>query len=428
MEKKHAMFHEYWKKMNETRMDREEMLDAKRTEFRSMITKLRDNQKRQTDWLFKDIQTYVKDTYLVGQKYTSDVVGIRMEYTKGLTDTLFEARENSRILEIEQNSKYGPAMQEFEEEMRRLRSRIPTERQVRLQKMLADSNAMLVELVNVYTNILHHNFIEVCHTANLINELKTKERRLEREKNDLIKRRNRIKERTEYLHDRVSNLKRQVNAGKEARKKLHRVMREQELLQGKKDVAYINKELTYQENAKLTKAMTEMSDKVNEWYFQVKRNFLKSVIIESGKFKERTLQLTNFNLLVKHLFDVEDGFLEAVDTFKDHEEFEDTKAGLKVLLGSFKPFTLADLEKEFEGCTESFATAIIFFKRRLNQNYLSLDDLHFFIKRRSPLSFLEASRKEEFDLSNVLSYIQKKKESLFCPSLPQSLSIMSFRL
>ena len=122
MENKHAMFHECWKRMNETRMSREEMLDAKRTEFRSMITKLRDDQKKHTDGLFKDIQTYVKDTYLVGEKYTSDVVGIRMEYTKGLSETLFEARENSRILEIEQNSKYGPLMEEFEEEVRRSES------------------------------------------------------------------------------------------------------------------------------------------------------------------------------------------------------------------------------------------------------------------------------------------------------------------
>lgn len=129
----------------------------------------------------------------------------------GLTDTMFEARENLRVLEIEQNSKYGPALEEFEEQMRQLRSKIPIERQNRLQKMLAESNGMLVELVNVYTTILHHNFIEVCHTANIINELKSVERRLEREMSDMEKKRDKIKKRTEYLHDRVSNLRRQVH-------------------------------------------------------------------------------------------------------------------------------------------------------------------------------------------------------------------------
>ncbi|CAB0003322.1 unnamed protein product [Nesidiocoris tenuis] len=131
LEVKHALPGEYWKKMHQARLSREEKLQAKNEEFAAMIVQLRDAQKAKADSLFKAIQTEVNDTYLVGQRYLSDVIGIRKEYTENLTATLFEAREKMRVLEIEMNCKYAPILEEFEEEMKKMRNQVPKERQER---------------------------------------------------------------------------------------------------------------------------------------------------------------------------------------------------------------------------------------------------------------------------------------------------------
>lgn len=102
--------------------------------------------------------------------------------------------------------------------------------------------------------------------------------------------------------------------------------------------------------------------------------------------------------------------------------------------GVYRPHTVYDLEREFEGCTESFTTAIIFFKRRLQQHYMSLDDLHFFIRRRNPLSYLNTVRREESELKQVMSLIlgsrygQTRHQSTGQTGLTAATSSQSFKL
>ncbi|CAB0003328.1 unnamed protein product [Nesidiocoris tenuis] len=270
LEVKHALPGEYWKKMHQARLSREEKLQARNEEFAAMIVQLRDAQKAKADSLFKAIQTEVNDTYLVGQRYLSDVIGIRKEYTENLTATLFEAREKMRVLEIEMNCKYAPILEEFEEEMKKIRNQVPKERQER--------------------------------------------------------------------------------------------------------------------------------------YWGVHFG-------EGSVRRERALQLTNYNATVKHLFNVEENFLEDVKTFKNHEEFEDVKEGVKVSFGSYHPHTLEELERETEEFEGSLHTAIIFFRKRLRENFLSLDDLHFFIKRRSPLAYMKKVAQEENELLKKLKSDELDQEN-----------------